>query len=172
MARPKSLKAALPGVTRLMQFLWPYIRGHRPLLAGSFAALFGGVAMRAFEPWPLKFVIDYLIVPGSAQSRSNEWVRNLEPMTLLMLAAGSLVLIYGIRGLCTYYQKVGFALVGNRVLTRVRGDLFRHIQCLSLRFHNKSRTGDLIIRVIGDIGLLKDVAVTAFMPLILSLIHI
>ena len=142
------------------------MREHRPLLLGSFLALFAGVAMRALEPWPLKFLFDYLILPSASQSHPSEWIQSLEPMTLVTLAAISLVIILGLRGLCTYFQKVGFALVGNRVLTKVRGALFQHIQCLSLSFHNKARSGDLIVRVIGDIGLLKDVAVTAFMPMI------
>jgi len=147
-------------------YVWPYMREHRPVLLGSFLALFAGVAMRALEPWPLKFLFDYLILPSASQNHPSEWIQSLDPMTLVTLAAVSLVIILGVRGLCTYYQKVGFALVGNRVLTKIRGALFRHIQCLSLSFHNKARSGDLIVRVIGDIGLLKDVAVTAFMPMI------
>ncbi len=170
MARPETLKQAMPGVGRLLRHMWPYMRDYRPLLAGSFVALFAGVVMRAFEPWPLKFVFDYLILPSAVQNHPSEWIQGLEPMTLVTLAAMSLVIILGLRGLCTYYQKVGFALVGNKVLTRVRGALFRHIQCLSLSFHSKARSGDLIVRVIGDIGLLKDVAVTAFMPLIGSVL--
>ncbi|MFT5139479.1 MAG: ATP-binding cassette subfamily B protein [Lysobacterales bacterium] len=169
MARPSSLRESLPGVSKLLKFMWPYVSQHKPLLAGSFLALFAGVAMRALEPWPLKFIIDYLIVPISEELQSAS-LADMSTLTLLTLAAFSLVLIYAFRGLCLYYQKVGFALIGNRVLTKVRGKLFRHIQCLSLAFHSKARSGDLIIRVIGDIGLLKDVAVTAFMPLLGSVL--
>lgn len=170
MARPESLKQAVPGVRRLLNHMWPYMRKHRPLMAGSFLALFAGVAMRALEPWPLKFVFDYLILPSASQIHPSEWIQGLKPVTLVTLAATSLVLIVGVRALCAYYQKVGFALVGNKVLTSVRGALFRHIQCLSLSFHSKARSGDLIVRVIGDIGLLKDVAVTAFLPMIGSIL--
>ena len=126
--------------------------------------------MRALEPWPLKFLFDYLILPSASQKHPSEWIQRLDPMTLVTFAATSLVIILGFRVLCTYYQKVGFALVGNKVLTKVRGALFQHIQCLSLSFHNKARSGDLIVRVIGDIGLLKDVAVTAFMPMICAVL--
>ena len=166
MARPATLKQAMPGIGRLLHHMWPYLREHRPLLAGSFLVLFVGVAMRALEPWPLKFVFDYLILPSAVQNHPSAWIEGLEPMMLITLVAVSLVIIVGLRALCTYCQKVGFALVGNKVLTKVRGALFRHIQCLSLTFHSEARSGDLIVRVIGDIGLLKDVAVTAFMPMI------
>ncbi|NNE04634.1 MAG: ABC transporter ATP-binding protein [Xanthomonadales bacterium] len=160
---------SLPGVRRLLGFLWPYVRQHKSLLAGSFLALFAGVAMRALEPWPLKFVIDYLVIPVSGIDHSS-LPGSPSALQLLLLAGAALVVVYGLRGLSTYYQKVGFALVGIKVLTEVRGALYRHIQCLSMAFHSKARSGDLIFRVISDIGLLRDIAVTAFMPLIGSVL--
>lgn len=167
MAKPKNLKQSIPGVWRLIRYLSPYIQHHRPVLAGAFLALFAGVLMRALEPWPLKIIFDYVVIPVAGQSAdSAPWLLSLSPLTLVAGSATAVIVILAIRALCTYYQKVGFALVGNRVLTEVRGDLFRHIHCLSLSFHNKARSGDLIVRVIGDIGLLKDFTVTALMPLI------
>src|SRR6185436_19997798 len=50
---------------------------------------------------------------------------------------------------------------GNRVLRKVRDQLYRHVQYLSLSFHTKAKTGDLVVRVISDVGMLQDVAVTA-----------
>jgi ATP-binding cassette subfamily B protein len=170
MAKAKSLKQSIPGFWSLLEYMWPYIRQHRPLIASSFLALFAGVLMRALEPWPLKIVIDHVIIPGSAQVSGSGWIDSLEPLTLVAGSSLALILILGLRALSTYWQKVGFALVGNKVLSQVRAALYRHIQCLSLSFHSKSKSGDLLVRVIGDIGLLKDVAVTAFMPLIGSLL--
>ena len=171
MAKPKNLKQSVPGVWRLLRYLSPYIQHHQSLLAGSFLALFAGVLMRALEPWPLKIVFDYVIIPIAAPSAGGaSWLDKLSPLAIVAGSSAAIILILALRALCTYYQKVGFALVGNRVLTEVRGDLFRHIHCLSLSFHNKARSGDLIVRVIGDIGLLKDFTVTALMPLIGSVL--
>ena len=110
-------------------------------------------------------------MPSSTQ-KSSVWTRleALDPFVILIITTVGLIFITGLRVLMTYYNRVGFALVGNRVLTEVRGDLYKHLQCLSLSFHSKARSGDLITRVIGDIGLLKDVAVTALMPLIGSIL--
>jgi ATP-binding cassette subfamily B protein len=131
--------------------------------------MFAGVLMRALEPWPLKIVIDQVIVPATSPPDQSNFLASLQPIELVAACSVVLVLIMAGRAACTYWQKVGFALVGNRVMTNVRAALYRHIQCLSLSFHNKARSGDLIVRVIGDIGLLKDVSVTALMPLIGSL---
>ena len=72
----------------------------------------------------------------------------------------------GLRALAVYASTVGFALIGNKVMTKVRADVYRHLHSLSLSFHTKARKGDLTVRVIGDIGLLKDVVVTALLPMI------
>ncbi len=163
MAKPQSLSEALPGIWDLLRFVRPYLRKQRRVLLGAFGALFFGVAMRALEPWPLKFVFDYVILPPQGQAElSGDWLPSDHPLVLVALAAGALVLIMLIRSFCLYYEKVGFAVVGNRVLTQVRGNLFRHIQCLSMSFHNKARSGDLLVRVMGDIGMLKQISVTAF----------
>lgn len=170
MAKPKSLRQSIPSFWGLIRYMSPYIRQHYPLIAGSFLALFSAVLMRALEPWPLKIVIDHVIIPGTNRINAGGWLDSLQPMTLVAGASIALILILGLRAMSTYWQKVGFALVGNKVLAQVRAALYRHIQCLSLSFHNKSKSGDLLVRVIGDIGLLKEVSVTAFMPLIGSVL--
>src|SRR2546422_7457267 len=87
-------------------------------------------------------------------------------MSVLTLAAVAVVVITGLRAVAAYWQTIGFAQIGNRVLRKVRTQLYRHVQYLSLSFHAKAKTGDLVVRVISDVGMLQDVAVTALMPTI------
>ncbi|HUF09818.1 MAG TPA: ABC transporter ATP-binding protein [Rhodothermales bacterium] len=169
MARPDSLKTAAPSLLSLVRHLAPYLRKHRWMTIGSTAGLLLTAVMRALEPWPLKFVFDYIFANSTpGEFLGVDWSAVSEG-ALLALAASALVAIIGIRALVDYYYRVGFALVGNRVLTKVRATLYQHMQRLSLAYHNRSRAGDLIVRVTGDIGLLKDVAVTALMPLVASI---
>jgi ATP-binding cassette subfamily B protein len=71
-----------------------------------------------------------------------------------------------LRALCDYINRIGFAKIGNRVLTRVRNELYQHLQRLSLAFHGSARAGDLTIRVISDVNMLRDAMVTAILPLL------
>jgi ATP-binding cassette subfamily B protein len=75
------------------------------------------------------------------------------------------VAIAGLRAVAAYCNTVGFALVGNRVVTEVRHQLYCHLQGLSLSFHTKARSGDLTLRLISDVGIIQEVAVTAVLPL-------
>jgi ATP-binding cassette subfamily B protein len=91
-------------------------------------------------------------------------------LLVILLAALSVIVITGLRALAAYWNTIGFAKLGNRVLTKVRTQLYRHIQYLSLSFHTKAQTGDLVVRVISDVGMLQDVVVTAFLPMIAKLL--
>ncbi len=170
MTRPASVAGVAPGLVRMLRRFWPYTKRQRPLLVGAAAALFGEIGLRALEPWPLKFVFDRVFVTNHHQRAILPFLNDLSPGALIALAAISIVVIVGIRAFAAYLNTVGFALVGNRVLTEVRNDLYRHLQALSLSFHSKARGGDLIVRVISDIGMLKDVAVTALLPLMANVL--
>jgi ATP-binding cassette subfamily B protein len=166
-SRPDTITKALPGLRRVLTRFAPHLRPHRPLLAGATAALIGATLMRLLEPWPLKFVIDR-VVPSTVAGGGGSGIAiidALDPMTLLALCAISLVAVIGLRAAFQYLATIGFAIVGNRVLTEVRGVLFRHLQGLSLAFHNRARTGDLTTRLISDVGMLKETMVTAALPL-------
>jgi ATP-binding cassette subfamily B protein len=154
----------------LLRF-WPAIRKQRVLIAGSVLSLFVAVFFRILEPWPLKFIFDQLLHskrPGRAPGISV--LEGLDPLTLIIISALAIVVISGLRALADYGNTVGFALAGNRVLTEVRNEVYQHLQGLSLSFHAKSRSGDLILRVMSDVNLLKDVVVTAALPLLANVL--
>ncbi|MGH3813042.1 MAG: ABC transporter ATP-binding protein, partial [Pseudonocardiaceae bacterium] len=166
MARPQKVRELVPRLRQILRRFWPYTRKHRLLIAGSLLALLAEVFLRLLEPWMLALVIDHVILPQQGGSLDLPVLSSLDPKTLLAVAAVGLALAVGLRALAVYLSSIGFALVGNRVLTQIRGDLYRHLHRLSLSFHTKARGGDLTVRVIGDVGLLKDVIVTAALPLL------
>ena len=166
MARSSTLHEALPGIWRICGRFKAHIARHRRLVAGSAAALVAELGLRLLEPWPLKVVFDRVLMPSRAQRVDVPLLDRLEPLTVVTVAAVGVVAVVGLRALAAYGHTVGFALVGSRVLTDVRTTLYRHLQILSLSYHAKARTGDLVVRMIGDVGVLQDVFVTALIPLV------
>lgn len=134
----------------------PYMRGEGLVLTGGMTALIAATAMKLLEPWPLKFVVDSVLRVGTPTDAT----------TVIALCAGALVVITALRAVFQFIATTVFSLVGGRVLTRVRSDLFAHVQRLSADFHEKSRAGDITLRLVGDVGMLKDTAVTATLPLL------
>jgi ATP-binding cassette subfamily B protein len=164
MARPQKLTEIAPSLGQIVRRFWPYIRQEWALVIGALGALLAQVGLRLLEPWPLKFVFDQVITPASGDDAMGLMGRS--PTVVLWACAIALVAVTGLRALADYGSTVGFALVGSRVLTQVRNDLYQHVQNLSLSFHNQARSGDLTLRVISDVGLLKEVVVTAFLPML------
>lgn len=171
MPRRAPTKDSVPSLRRILVRFWPLVRKQRLLLTFSSMGLVAETLFRLLEPWPLQFVVDYVIVTSSSAGSSRiPAINAMDPMVLLTLCAVALVVIVSLRAVATYVGKVGAALIGNRVLTAVRTELFSHLQRLSLSFHNKRKTGDLVTRVTGDIGRLQEVAVTAALPLVANLL--
>jgi ATP-binding cassette subfamily B protein len=170
MGRPQSLQELLPAARRVLRHFGPEVKRQRALVATSAAALLVEVLLRLLEPWPLKVVFDHLLGVHPGRHPLPTALAGLPPMTLLLAAVGAVVALGALRAVAAYFTAVGFALVGNRVLTDVRQKLYQHLQELSLSFHARSGSGELVVRVIGDVGLLKDVAVTALLPLLASLL--
>ena len=161
-------------IRRLAPHLRPYLGRHKMLLVGGVLALLGSTAMRLLEPWPLQIVVDHVIgVQPDAEPATTfllEWLDRQGDLALLTICAAALVFAVGLRAICEYAATVGFALVGNRALNELRGDLFAKLQRLPLSFHQEARTGDLTVRMVGDIGMMRDVAVTALLPLMTNVL--
>ncbi len=169
--RQTSLRETLPGLRRVLVRMAPYLRPHRGLVAGGSAALVAAVLTKLAEPWPLKFIIDHVVQVSDGSSGSGiALVDDLPIMTLLLVCALGIIVVIGLRAMFDYIATIAFALAGNRVLTRVRADLFRHLLALPQAFHSKSKTGDLTMRLISDVGMLKETAVTAALPLAVSML--
>ncbi|WP_193193416.1 ABC transporter ATP-binding protein [Nostoc sp. MG11] len=164
---PKSLKAALPGIVRILRRFAPQMGKQKALLIVSFVALMAEIILHLLEPWPLKFIFDYILVPGfRSQSLGIHLLAELSPFALLTGLTLGLVAIALLRATAAYFSVVGMALAASNVLTEIRSELYSHLQSLSLSFHHKAKGGDLITRVASDIERLREVTVMAVLPLI------
>ena len=113
MSSPQKLTENLPGLWRISRYFWPHARQYRGLMAASMGALAAEVVLRLMEPWPLKIVFDRLLGTGRGNRlRFLPDFQQLDPITLLTIAAVAVVAITGLRALASYWQLVGFAVSG------------------------------------------------------------
>lgn len=169
MAGRPTLRQSVPKLGQILRRFAPEVRAERALIGGSMLALLLESAFRLLEPWPLKYVLDAVIVTQPGAGEAQGWLGSLDDTTLLALCGAAVLAFSVLRALAAYLSTVGLALAGNRVLTTVRGRLYAHLQRLSLSYHARARTGDLVARVTADIGRLQEVSVTAVMPLVANL---
>lgn len=160
--KPRNLRESLPGFRSLGRHVRPHLKSERPTLLLGLVALVAEVGFRLLEPWPLKYVIDGVIIENGS-ARAGDPTHDLT--VLLIVASSALLVITLLRAGAAYLSTLAFSLSGSRLLSQVRSDLFAHLQRLPMSFHDRARTGDLVTRVTSDVGRLKEVAVTAALPL-------
>ncbi|MCA9262295.1 MAG: ABC transporter ATP-binding protein [Planctomycetales bacterium] len=166
--RKQKITDIAPKLHHVYGYFWPEIRSQRKLIAGSVLTLVLSVFVRLLEPWPLKYFLDYVIPTANADPETTlpRFLRGLEPTTLMAVLAASLVVIATARAWADYISRVGFFVIGNRAVLKIRSRVYRHLQDLSVVFHAKARTGDLVVRVTRDVSLVRDVTATALLPLV------
>lgn len=164
-----------------------YIRPERMIVIGALIALLLSTAMRLLKPLPLAFVVDHVLLDGvkvSTDGASNAATQqapahqglldtllaSVNTTYLLWGCAAAVILIALLMAATSYFSTVGLALAGSRILSSVRKDLFAHLQRLSLRFHSQARTGDLTMRLINDIAMLREAVITALMPMLANIL--
>lgn len=167
MSSAKSARIDGHALSRTFGLIRPHLRRQSPLLVGGGLALLLEVVFRVLEPWPVKFVVDAVtrsLGADLAQSGPSATVR------LLLACALATIALVGFRAVFNYLATVAFALAGSRVAVQLRQRVFRHVNSLSWQFHSTARSGDLVQRLIGDVGRLQEVAITAGMPLMVNLV--
>jgi ATP-binding cassette subfamily B protein len=162
--RTATLRQARPALARVLHRFAPLIREQQRLLVLGLVALLLEVGLRLLEPWPLGYVIDSVVVAAGAAVDGRGAAGGSLP-TVLVVCAVATVAAVALRAGASYAMTIFFALAGNRVLTRVRAQVYAHLNALSMDFHDRRRTGDLVTRVTGDVGRLQDATITALLPL-------
>ncbi|GAA3279725.1 ABC transporter ATP-binding protein [Nesterenkonia halobia] len=154
---------------RTLGLILPHLKEHKLAASLGVLALLGDVAFRILEPWPVKIAVDAV---SSALGAEVEGAQGSDGgvVGVIIFWSCALALIVGGRALCNYASTILFAKTGVKVTTRLRTRVFEHIQALSLRYHSRASVGDTSQRLVGDMGRLQEVAVTAGLPMIGNLL--
>ena len=138
--------------------LLPLLRPFRSSLFWAFVAMLLDAFLTALRPWPLKIVIDLVLSHRHTRVPFiGRWMNESspEPMHIVYGACAAALLIAISTGILTYFFTRTLGNVGQRFVFSLRCKLFAHMQRLSLRFHDRQRTGDLVARLTSDINAIQ-----------------
>ncbi|MEK3882803.1 ABC transporter ATP-binding protein [Paenibacillus sp. PL2-23] len=102
-------------------------------------------------PQLTKYTIDH-IIPGKLFGQ------------LAWIGAGVLGAALAL-GFLRYLSTSVMAAIGQKVLYRLRNDLYRHLQRLDVAYYDRNRTGDLMSRVTSDVSILQQLISSSMMQL-------
>ena len=127
-----------------------FFRPDLPRIGGVGLLMFGSVGAGLLKPWPLAIIVDAVIGDSPLPPFVAVYVNDSSKPALILIFALALLSVHVLQGLLSALQNYAAIKVGLRGLTRVRNAVFACLQRLSMRFHQGSRSGDLIFRAAWD----------------------
>ncbi len=121
-----------------------YIVPHWHLVTASTIAGVVKLSMPLILPQVIGYFTDELLVSAyiSNTDKVNEILR------WLVILLGIYILIYIP---AAFIRQAGSIEVANRIMNKMRCELFEHLQLMSAEFHNNNRSGSLVTRVNSDV---------------------
>ncbi|MEU7847856.1 ABC transporter ATP-binding protein [Micromonospora parva] len=116
---------------------------HRPALAAVIAIIVASSIIAMASPFLLRAVIDRALPQGD--------------VTLLVWLVLGMVAVAAVTSALGVVQTWISTQVGQRVMHRLRTDVFSHLQRQSLGFFTRTRTGEVQSRITNDIGGMQSV---------------
>lgn len=132
----------------MLDFVRPYWR--RMAIAGVLTLIVTGLTLLA--PYLIKLAIDEYIVVGNADGLGR----------IAVLVAACYLALYA----ATAWQQYLMGWTSERVLTDVREAMFRHLQELSLSYHDRTIVGVTVSRVINDVAVINDLLTQGVISLV------
>jgi len=129
---------------RLVRYVW----AEKPLILLSISFGLLGLVLPFVYPMVIGSAIDVVILAHPHNGIVPTYDQRIHWLCVLTIASAVTAVVWAVTGYC----KGHFTLkLGNRIITRLRVDLFRHLQTLSLEFFARQRTGGIIWRLIHEV---------------------
>jgi ATP-binding cassette subfamily B protein len=131
---------------RALKFFQP----DSPRIAGVLTLLLVSVGANLLKPWPLAIIVDSVL----GDKPLPAWLAGMHSPAdhsfWLLAISGMILALHLGQGVLSSVQNYVAIQVGLRGLMRVRNEVFACLQRLSLRFHQGSKSGDMIYRAAWD----------------------
>ncbi|HEY8685152.1 MAG TPA: ABC transporter transmembrane domain-containing protein, partial [Chloroflexota bacterium] len=162
------------GVVRLTLWSGGYALRRWRGMVGVIAMTLLNIAIGLAKPWPMKVLVDR-VFNGRVLHGTLAQIVNLLPgasnrenlLTWLVIGTVCIFVASWIVGVGSAYANLAF---GQRMSYDLATDLFRHMEHLSLRFHQRHPVGDSMRRVTVDSSCVSTIVTGTLLPLVSSLI--
>lgn len=138
---------------RVYKVFGNHYKNHWRQLLIAYCGLLLTVAFALLTPWPLKLIMDYVILKNPLPPQAalvTHWFGS-DPATLLAVLALAFIGVNVADSFVSYFHKVGMMMVSAKMIREIRERIFAHMQRLSVSFHESFRSGDLVYRMISDL---------------------
>jgi len=140
-----------------------YFRPHALPIAAAFFFVIGNALLALARPWPLKFTFDAVLDKPELAGAT---------LYILIGVAVSVVALSFFDGMFTYLHALFINRAGRSVAFDMQSAIFAHVQRLSLQFHSRKQTGDLMARVTNDVRTIRETLVDSVLEVLHSAVFL
>ena len=151
----------LKAIQKIFRIFGPHLRKYWKSFLIAYAALVGTVLINLLKPWPLKLIVDYILLdePMPEEVTSIAHYISTNALVLLNILCIGIVVVVFLHSIFTYIRRYFMASAGQRTINDIRKRVFDHLHILPQSFHGSKRSGDLIVRLTSDIKELKNLLI-------------
>ncbi len=133
---------------RLLQYVRPYL----PRMFVAVFCIIMASAANLYVPWILRDVIDKVLTT--------------KDMLMLNTIAIGIVIVFFFRGIFFFGQTYLMSYIGQKVIIDIRGEIYRHMQRLSLSYFEKRQTGKIMSYITNDVAAVQGALVESMIELV------
>lgn len=140
--------------------VWRFVRPYLWIFALTLICSMGNTVLSSLTPQVVRVAVDCVLgsepFPGAVTALAPPSLLAAAPMTQLFAAAGFLLIVAVLSGLCTYGSRMGTANASENFVKSLRDALYRHIQRLPYEWHVRHSTGEIIQRCTSDVEVVRN----------------
>ena len=118
--------------------------------------MFASSGLNVLPPYLFKSIVDDVLISKN--------------IFMLNMVCISVVAIFGLKAVTTYFQRYFMNEAGQSVVMNIRIDLYDHMQRMSLKKIYASRIGELMSRITGDAAILQNIVTGTLIDLMFNLV--
>ena len=131
--------------------LFKYTARHKGKVFGAVIFMLLSSGLNVLPPWLFKSVVDDVLISKNT--------------FMLNIICASIIIIFGLKAVTTYWQKYLMNEAGQSVVKDIRIELYDHMQRISLKKIYASRIGELMSRITNDVSILQTLVSSALVDL-------
>ncbi len=133
---------------RLLQYIRPYL----PRMFVAVFCIILAASATLYVPWILRDVIDEVLTT--------------KDMSMLNTITIGIVIVYFLRGIFFFGQTYLMSYIGQKIIIDIRGDVYKHMQRLSLSYFEKRQTGKVMSYITNDVAAVQGALVESMIELL------
>jgi ATP-binding cassette subfamily B protein len=137
----------------LLRSFGPTLWSHRRIVLTSYAFRILAVGAMLVAPWPLKIIIDHVLSSQPLPPPLHLFLSHSSAQTVVIAMALALAAIAAVRALAEFLQTTTAARLRERLNVQIRDRMLAHLETLPPTIQTTHRSGELVMRLVGDVDL-------------------